>query len=40
LASEDLMQFFVSSGAIDRLKEIGRFSPKAEQALISKGYLR
>ncbi|NGX50465.1 MAG: hypothetical protein K1060chlam2_00311 [Chlamydiae bacterium] len=40
LASDELMQFFVASGAIDRLKEVGRFSPKAEQALIECGHLR
>lgn len=39
LASPKLMKFFVESGAIERLKEVGRFSKKAEDALLKAGYL-
>ncbi len=39
LASRDLMEFFVNSGAIERLKEVGRFSSKAEAALIAEGLI-
>lgn len=39
LASQELMEFFVESGAIDRLKEVERFSPKAEEALKKAGFL-
>lgn len=38
LASKELMEFFVQSGAIAKLQEMGRFSPKAEKALIEAGY--
>jgi isopenicillin N synthase-like dioxygenase len=38
LASKDLMEFFVNSGAIERLREVGRFSPKAEDELRKAGY--
>lgn len=38
LASHSLMEFFVNSGAIDRLREVGRFSPKAELALRNAGF--
>lgn len=38
VASKDLMQYFVDSAAIDRLKEVNRFSPKAEKALIEEGF--
>lgn len=38
LASRGLMDFFVNSGAIDRLKEVGRFSPKAKETLEKAGY--
>ncbi|OHE77706.1 MAG: hypothetical protein A3F67_12045 [Verrucomicrobia bacterium RIFCSPHIGHO2_12_FULL_41_10] len=39
LASHSLMEFFVRSGAIERLKEVNRFSPKAEQALFNAGFV-
>ncbi len=39
IASPSLMSFFVESGAIERLKEVGRFSPKAEQALQEAGLI-
>lgn len=39
LASHDLMSFFVNSGAIDRLKEVGRFSKDAEIHLKEAGFL-
>ena len=39
LASHSLMEFFVQSGAIERLKEIGRFSPQAEKALLEAGFV-
>lgn len=39
IASEGLMDFFVKSGAIERLREVGRFSPKAEKALKSAGFM-
>ncbi|NGX39366.1 MAG: hypothetical protein KR126chlam1_00692 [Chlamydiae bacterium] len=38
-ASPDLMEFFVESGAIERLEEVGRFSPKAKEILIREGLL-
>lgn len=38
LASHGLMEFFVNSGAIDKLREVGRFSPKAEEALKKAGF--
>lgn len=38
LASEEMMEFFVESGAIEKLKEVGRFSAKAESALINAGF--
>lgn len=38
VASYDLMEFFVESGAIERLKEVGRFSTKAKQVLIEAGF--
>ncbi len=39
LASRSLMEFFVNSGAIERLREVGRFSPKAEEALRKAGFI-
>jgi isopenicillin N synthase-like dioxygenase len=39
LASRGLMEFFVNSGAIDRLREVDRFSSKAEAALIKEGFV-
>lgn len=39
LASSSLMEFFVQSGAIKKLKEVGRFSPKAEKALFDAGFV-
>ena len=38
LASHSLMEFFVQSGAIEKLREINRFSPKAEKALLEAGF--
>jgi len=38
LASRQLMEFFVQSGAIEKLKEVGRYSPKAEEALDKAGF--
>lgn len=38
LAPQSMMEFFVNSGAIDRLKEVGRFSPKAEATLRQAGF--
>ncbi|PIS02544.1 MAG: hypothetical protein COT85_04465 [Chlamydiae bacterium CG10_big_fil_rev_8_21_14_0_10_42_34] len=38
LASNGLMEFFVNSGAIERLREVNRFSPKAEEALLKAGF--
>lgn len=32
------MSFFVESGAIERLREVKRFSPKAEAALKDAGF--
>lgn len=40
LASPSLMEFFVNSGAIAKLQEVGRFSPKAEDALKTAGFLK
>ncbi len=37
-APPEMMSFFVKSGAIKRLKEVGRFSRKAEQALFDAGF--
>ncbi len=39
LASRSLMEFFVQSGAIEKLREVGRFSPKAEEALLKAGFV-
>lgn len=39
LASHGLMEFFVNSGAIERLREVGRFSPKAEAVLLKEGFV-
>ncbi len=39
LASHELMEFFVNSGAIQQLQEVGRFSPKAEEALVKAGFI-
>lgn len=39
LASPSLMEFFVDSGAIEKLREVGRFSPKAEKALMEAGLI-
>lgn len=39
LASYGLMEFFVNSGAIERLREVGRFSPKTEEALLKAGFV-
>lgn len=39
LASHSLMEFFVQSGAIEKLREIGRFSPNAEQSLLKAGFV-
>lgn len=39
LATEDLMHLFTISGAIEKLREVGRFSPKAEATLIEKGFI-
>ncbi|MBX7066064.1 MAG: hypothetical protein K1X28_02420 [Parachlamydiales bacterium] len=38
LASKGLMEFFVNSGAVEKLREVGRFSPKAEEALKKAGF--
>lgn len=38
LASHELMQSFVDSGAIEKLREMQRFSSKAEDALIQAGF--
>ncbi len=38
IASKELKEFFVNSGAIEKLREIGRFSPKAEKALYEEGF--
>ncbi|MDN3505405.1 MAG: 2-oxoglutarate and iron-dependent oxygenase domain-containing protein [Rhabdochlamydiaceae bacterium] len=38
LASQELKQFFVDSGAIERLKEVNRFSLKAEAELRKSGF--
>jgi isopenicillin N synthase-like dioxygenase len=38
LASPSLMEYFVQSGAIERLREVGRLSPKAERALLDAGF--
>lgn len=38
-ASKSLMEFFVQSGAIEKLKEVGRFSPKAEDVLKQAGFV-
>lgn len=37
LASPALVELFVQSGAIERLKEVNRFSPKAQEALVNMG---
>lgn len=39
IANKQLMELFVRSGAIQKLKEVGRFSPKAETALMKAGFL-
>jgi isopenicillin N synthase-like dioxygenase len=39
LASPALMEFFVQSGAIEKLREVNRFSPKAEKALRDAGFV-
>ena len=39
VASDDLIEFFIKSGAIERLKEVGRFSSDAEAKLIAKGLI-
>jgi isopenicillin N synthase-like dioxygenase len=39
LASHSLMEFFVQSGAIEKLREVNRFSPKAEKALQQAGFI-
>jgi len=39
LASRPLMEYFVQSGAIEKLREVGRFSPKAEEALLKAGFV-
>ncbi len=39
LASPSLMEFFVQSGAIEKLREVNRFSPKAEKALLDAGFV-
>jgi len=38
LASKELMQWFVDSGAIEKLREVERFSPKAEDELRKAGF--
>ncbi|MCH9611138.1 MAG: Validamycin A dioxygenase [Chlamydiales bacterium] len=38
VASYELMKFFVESGAIEKLKEVGRFSESAELALREAGF--
>jgi isopenicillin N synthase-like dioxygenase len=38
LASHSLMEFFIQSGAIEKLIEVNRFSPKAEKALLDAGF--
>jgi isopenicillin N synthase-like dioxygenase len=38
LASTPLMEFFIQSGAIEKLREVNRFSPKAEKALLDAGF--
>jgi len=38
LASEEMMQFFVESGAIEKLEEVGRFSEKAKSTLLKAGF--
>ncbi len=38
LASYELMEFFVESGAIERLREVNRLSHKAEEALTQAGF--
>ncbi|MFS8562900.1 MAG: hypothetical protein LVR00_00610 [Rhabdochlamydiaceae bacterium] len=39
IVSPSLVEFFVQSGAIERLREVGRFSPKAEQTLLEAGFV-
>lgn len=39
LASRELMEVFTRSGAIEKLKEVNRFSPKAEITLIENGLI-
>jgi len=39
LTNHELMDFFVRSGAIQKLKAVGRFSSKAEHTLIENGFL-
>lgn len=38
IATKELMQWFVDSGAIEKLREVGRFSPKAEAELRKAGF--
>jgi len=40
LANQELMEVFVRSGAIEKLKQVGRFSSKAETALINEGFIQ
>jgi len=39
LASPSLIEYFVQSGAIERLREVNRFSPKAEKTLEEAGFI-
>lgn len=39
LASPCLMDFFVNSSAIEKLREVNRFSPKAEKTLLDAGFV-
>ncbi|WP_420422335.1 isopenicillin N synthase family dioxygenase [Simkania sp.] len=39
VANEQMMELFVRSGAIQKLKEVNRFSPKAETALKKAGFI-
>lgn len=39
LASPALMKYFVETGAIDRLREVDRFSTKAEEKLKAAGLI-
>lgn len=39
LASPSLIEFFVQSGAVQKLKEVARLSPKVEKALLEAGFV-